>query len=270
MKSNFMLSVQKLSKDFAGTTAITNVSFEAQAGEIFGLLGPNGAGKTTTIRVIDTALAPTSGTAVVNGFDIVEAPAKVRAAIGVLTADFGLYDRMTGRENIRYAGQLYGLSGEKLERRIDELLTMLDMASFADRRAGKYSTGMKQKAAIARSVVHDPAVVIFDEPTSGLDVIAAQTVVAMMLRFRQQGKLVVLSTHDMHHAEQLCDRVAILHRGQVRDVGTVAEMKSKTNTTSLEAAFLALIGKEEAMAALKAEEAKSLVPTKKKSLWRRF
>ena len=265
-----MLSVQHLSKVFSGTRAVYDLSFEAAPGQIFGLLGPNGAGKTTTIRVIATVLAPTSGTAVVNGHDVVKEPKHVRASIGVLTADFGLYDRSSGRENIRYAGRLYGLSGQKLEQRIDQLVHDLQMERFADRRAGKYSTGMKQKAAIARSVVHNPPVVIFDEPTAGLDVIAAQTVVDMMKRFRAEGKLVILSTHDMHAAQQLCDRVAIIHRGGLKAIGTVPEIQARTKTETLEAAFLALIGQEEAEAALRAGEEKSLQEKKKRSIWRRF
>ncbi|MFH1207580.1 MAG: ATP-binding cassette domain-containing protein [Patescibacteria group bacterium] len=217
------------------------MSFSADAGEIFGLLGPNGAGKTTTIRLISTVLKPTAGSITVAGRAIEAEPEQVRKAIGVLTTDIGLYDRFTARENLRYFGQLYGMSGDALERRIDELLDLLEMNDFADRRAGKFSTGMKQKVAIARSVIHDPQVIIFDEPTSGLDVLASQTVVKFMRRAKETGKLVILSTHEMFNAEKLCDRVAIMHRGRLVALDTVKIIKNSTRTQTLEDAFLAIV-----------------------------
>lgn len=266
-----MVEIKNLTKDFQGTTAVRDLSFSAASGEIFGLLGPNGAGKTTTIRVLATVLKPTSGTAVINGHDVVRESEAARADIGVLTAEAGLYDRFTARENIRYFGRLYGLEGEALEKRINDLIGLLEMERFADRPAGKFSTGMKQKVAIARSVVHDPPVVIFDEPTAGLDVLAAQTVIRMMKTFRQHGKLVILSTHEMHNAERLCDRVAIIHRGRLVTMGAVSDVKAKADAASLEEAFLNLIGDDEAHATLLDEEAKSMAAAtaKKKTLWRR-
>lgn len=267
-RATSVIKVHQLSKAFAGLTAVHDLDFEAHAGEIFGLLGPNGAGKTTTIRIMATVLAPTSGTVTVNGHDVVTDSVGARAQIGVLTADFGLYDRMSGRENIRYAGRLYGLGGPALERRIDGLVRSLEMERFADQRAGKYSTGMKQKAAIARSVVHDPPIVIFDEPTAGLDVIAAQTVVKMMQQFRQQGKLVILSTHDMYAAGQLCDRVAILHRGRLVGVDSVPAILARTGSSTLESAFLSMIGSGEAAATLRADEEHTLAAAKPKSRFR--
>ena len=239
-----MLKVENLTKKFKDFTAVDNVSFEAGKGEIFGLLGPNGAGKTTTIRVIATILEATDGTAEVNGFDIKKQPEKVRANVGLLTTDIGLYDRFSARENLRYFGQLYGLDGEKLEDRIQELIDILNMRSFADKRAGKFSTGMKQKVAIARSIIHDPAVIIFDEPTAGLDVLAAQTVVNFMKSAREMGKLVILSTHDMYDAEKLCERVAIIHKGKIVVVDRVENIKNETGTKNLEGAFIKLVGHE--------------------------
>jgi len=256
-----VLKVQNLQKTFNGFAAVQGVTFEASAGEIFGLLGPNGAGKTTTIRLIATVLSPSSGTANVAGFDIVRQPVEVRRRIGVLTSDIGLYDRYTTRENLRYFGELYGLGGKPLEQRIDSLIELLEMERFADRRAGKFSTGMKQKVAIARSIIHDPDVVIFDEPTAGLDVLASQTVVNMMRTFRQQGKLVILSTHDMHNAERLCDRVAVLHRGLVVAAGRVNEILQRSQTASLEEAFLKIIGEDAARQATLEAESKSLTAT---------
>jgi sodium transport system ATP-binding protein len=239
-----MLAVQNLSKRFGDITAVEGVTFDAHGGEIFGLLGPNGAGKTTTIRVIATILSPTSGTAVVAGHDIIKEPQAVRRALGLLTAEIGVYDRFTARENLRYIGRLYGLGGGELEKRIDELLSILEMERFADRRAGTFSTGMKQKVAIARSIIHDPQVVIFDEPTAGLDVLASQTVIRYMKNARSQGKLVVLSTHDMAHAHALCDRVGIIHQGKLIALDTPTNLLAQTNTQSLEEAFLSIVGKD--------------------------
>ncbi|RJO58994.1 ATP-binding cassette domain-containing protein [Candidatus Parcubacteria bacterium] len=250
-----MLRVKQLSKFFNGFAAVKEVSFQANGGEIFGLLGPNGAGKTTTIRVIATVLTPTSGTAEVASFDILKAPEKVRQNLGLLTSEIGLYDRFTARENLRYFGNLYGLAGQALEDRIDYLVEILDMQKFADRRAGKFSTGMKQKVAIARSIIHDPKVIIFDEPTAGLDVLASQTVIDYMQTARKEGKLVVLSTHDMAHAQKLCDRVAIMHQGKIIAVDSQAKIYQQTQADNLEDAFLKILGADAAKSALKAKEA---------------
>ncbi|MFA6587471.1 MAG: ATP-binding cassette domain-containing protein [Patescibacteria group bacterium] len=253
-----MLKVQNLTKKFNSFTAVDDVSFQANGGEIFGLLGPNGAGKTTTISVIATVLSPTSGTAEVVGFDILKNSEAVRQNLGLLTSEIGLYDRFTARENLRYFGKLYGMEGEKLEDRINRLIEILDMKMFADRRAGKFSTGMKQKVAIARSIIHDPKVIIFDEPTAGLDVLAAQTVINYMKTARAEGKLVVLSTHDMTHAQELCDRVAIMHRGKIVALDKQEVIFQKTQTQNLEEAFLKIIGEDEISAANQEREAQFL------------
>lgn len=236
-----ILQVENLTKEFDGFKAVDKISFTAQAGEVFGLLGPNGAGKTTTIRVIATVLAPTSGTAEVCGFDIVKNPEKVRKNIGVLTTEIGVYDRFTGRENLKYFGELYGLAGQSLNKRIDDLVNLLEMQDFIDRRAGKYSTGMKQKLAIARSVIHDPKVIIFDEPTAGLDVLASQAVLNFMRRAKEQGKCVILSTHRMPDAEKLCDRVAIIHQGKIVVIDTISNILKRAGGADLEEAFLKLV-----------------------------
>jgi len=240
-----LLEVKNLTKKFKSkkgeVVAVDNVSFSADKGEIFGLLGPNGAGKTTTIRVIATTLSADGGTAIVAGFDIHKSPEDVRKHIGVLTTDLGSYDRFSGRENLRYFGKLYGLEGEKLENRIEELLVLLEMIDFADKRAGKYSTGMKQKLAIARSVIHDPDIIFFDEPTAGLDVLASQTVMNFMRKAKEAGKCVILSTHQMPDAERLCDRIAIIHRGKLIVNNTIPALKEQTGTDNLEDVFLALV-----------------------------
>lgn len=240
---NPILSVKNLTKEFKNFKAIGGVSFEVGEKEIFGLLGPNGAGKTTIIRIIATVLALTSGTAEVLGFDIVKNSEEVRKNIGVLTTDIGVYERFSGRENLRYFGELYGLSGDKLEKRINELADLLDMKDFIDRRAGKYSTGMKQKLAIARSVIHNPKIIIFDEPTSGLDVLASQTVRNFMVESKNAGKCVIFSTHQMHDAEKLCDRMVIIHKGRVIANDRVEVLKARNNAKDLEDVFMKLVKK---------------------------
>lgn len=259
-----MLTVDHLSKRFKTYRAVNDISFTAHAGEIFGLLGPNGAGKTTTIRVIATVLAATSGSVNVDGLDVHDQPEEVRRTIGVLTADIGVYDRFTARENLRYFGRLYGMQGGLLEQRIDHLIDILDMRHFADRRSGQFSTGMKQKVAIARSIVHDPKVIIFDEPTAGLDVLASQTVIRYMTTARTEGKVVILSTHDMAHAERLCDRFAIMHRGAIIAGGTLQEILKSTNKSSLEEAFVEIVGADAAKQALHDAEDQHLAKKKSK------
>lgn len=236
-----MIVAQGLSKKFKDVTAVENVSFEAKAGEVFGLLGPNGAGKTTTLRLLSTVLRPTSGTATIAGFDVHRDPIEVRRRLGMLTAAIGLYGRFTARENIAYFGRLHGMSPEAIRKRTDELIAFLDMAEFADRRAENFSTGMKQRVAIARAIVHDPPVVIFDEPTAGLDLLAARLVLEFMRFAKTQGKCVILSTHHMHEAEALCDRVAIVHQAHLIADDTVTALKAGTGTASLEQAFMALV-----------------------------
>ncbi|MCK5466704.1 ATP-binding cassette domain-containing protein [Candidatus Parcubacteria bacterium] len=238
-----MLSVKNLTKEFKNFKAVDGVSFDVEEGEIFGLLGPNGAGKTTIIRIIATVLAPTKGTAEVLGFDIIKDAEEVRKNIGVLTTDIGVYERFSGRENLRYFGELYGLSKEALEERINELANLLEMRDFVDRKAGKYSTGMKQKLAIARSVIHDPKILIFDEPTAGLDVLASQTVLNFMRQSKKPGGCVIISTHQMHDAEKLCDRVVIIHKGKVIANDAVEALKSKTSSDYLEDVFMKLVRK---------------------------
>ena len=236
-----IISVKNLTKQFKDFKAIDEVSFDVQDGEIFGLLGPNGAGKTTIIRIIATVLAPTQGTAEVLGFDIIKNSEEVRKNIGVLTTDIGIYERFSGRENLRYFGELYGLSREALEERINELADLLEMQDFIDRRAGKYSTGMEQKLAIARSVIHDPKIIIFDEPTAGLDVLASQTVLNFMRRAQKPGGCVIFSTHQMNDAEKLCDRVVIIHKGKVIASHTVEALKQNASAEDLEDVFMRLV-----------------------------
>lgn len=221
--------------------AVDNVSFTCEAGQVYGLLGPNGAGKTTTLRILSTALRPTSGTAVVNGIDVAQEPQKVRMQIGFLSGTTGLYGRLTPREMVTYFGRLYGIPKHQIDRRIGEIFAMLDMNAFADTRNDNLSTGMKQKASIARSVVHDPPVMVFDEPTNGLDVMSSRTIVEFIRHCADQGKTVVFSTHIMSEAMRLCDKIGIIHQGRLYAEGTPGELLRKTGAPTLEDAFLAIV-----------------------------
>ena len=192
-----MIEVDGLTKRFGDALAVDDLSFTVRPGEVFGLLGPNGAGKTTTLRVLCTVLRPTAGFASVAGYDTVREAAAVRRSVGFLSANTGVYDRMTARELVAYYGRLYGLAGAKLGDRLDELFATLDMTAFADKRGGQLSTGMKQKVSIARALVHDPPVLIFDEPTNGLDVLVQRAVLRGIADLRGRGKTILFSTHVM-------------------------------------------------------------------------
>jgi sodium transport system ATP-binding protein len=232
--------VERLQKTLGKNKVLRGISFSAQPGEIFGLLGPNGAGKTTTLRIICTLLSPDSGKVAVLGFDTRTAPQEVRKRVGVVTADIGVYPRLSARENIAYFAQLSGVPDADLKRRVDAVIERLDVGSFADQRAESLSSGQKQKLAIARAIVHDPQVLMFDEPTSNLDVLASRHVREFMVESKGRGKCVIFSTHVMHDAERLCDRITILHEGQVVASGSTAEVRGARR--DLEDAFLELVG----------------------------
>lgn len=241
-----MIRVQALAKSFhdskRGTVvAVDGISFEAHSGEIFGLLGSNGAGKTTTLRMLATILKPTSGRATVAGADIIESPGDVRRRIGFLSGDMGHYHRLSPREVLNIFGELNGLSGTELNRRVEYLIERFEMSSYASSRVDTFSTGMKQRAAIARALVHDPPVLILDEPTAGLDVPTSQIIEEFIIEARSSGKCIVLSTHIMEEAEYLCDRIAVVHAGRLQALGTMDELRSQTGKARLREIFLELI-----------------------------
>lgn len=245
--SNIQIDVSDLAKSYKdkkrGTVeALRGVSFQAYAGEIFGLLGPNGAGKTTALRILATILQPTSGRAIIGGYDVVENPDAARRQIGFMSGDTGLYQRLSAREMIGYFGALYGMKSADINERLDILKKRLDMESFFERRCGKLSTGQKQKVSIARTVIHDPPVLILDEPTSGLDVLAARNIVSFVRSAREEGKCVILSTHDMGEASRLCDRIGVIHNGKLAAVGTKDELFSRFRANDLEEVFLQAVG----------------------------
>ena len=224
--------------------AADNVSFRAEPGRIYGLLGANGAGKTTTLRLLATLLKPTSGSATVAGFDVARQPQLVRAQVGFLGASTALYGRLTAREMIAYFGRLNGLSAGDLNTRIKRLADDLDMHEFLDRRCEKFSTGMKQKTSIARTLVHDPAVMIFDEPTLGLDVMTSRAIVKFVRDCRDRGKTVIYSTHIMSEVEKLCDRVGIIHDGRLMAEGSPAELRDRFGEQDLEEVFVQIMRRE--------------------------
>ena len=221
--------------------AVDGVSFSCRPGEIYGLLGANGAGKTTTLRMLATILAPSEGTAIVAGFDVTKEPQKVRAHVGFLSAATALYGRLSAQEMVEYFGRLHGLEERTLQRRIDEIFERLEMNDFRDRRCDKLSTGMKQNASIARTLVHDPSVMIFDEPTLGLDVMAARTIVAFIRECRESGKTVVFSTHVMSEVEKLCDHIGIIHDGKLLTEGTLPELRARYGIQDLEDLFVKVV-----------------------------
>ncbi len=232
-----MIEVQGLSKSFGSKVAVDDVSFSVPAGQVFGLLGPNGAGKTTTLRVLATLLKASKGSATVAGHDLAKEPEAVRRAIGVVNGGMGLYDRLTGREVLRYFGGLYGLGKATIERRIEELDALLDLKETLDVRTGGFSTGMKQKIVIARAVLHDPPVLFFDEATSGLDVMTRRAVLDFCRNYPDENRVVVYSTHVMSEVEELCDRLALLFGGRLVANDSIDGLKASTGTATLEAAF---------------------------------
>ncbi len=218
--------------------AVDGINFRCRPGQIYGLLGANGAGKTTTLRLLATILQPSDGTAQVAGFDIRKHPEKVRANVGFLSTATALYGRLTARETVEYFGRLNGLDGDKLRQRVEELFALLGIHEFAGRRCDRLSTGMKQKVSIARTLVHDPPVMIFDEPTLGLDVMAARTIVGFIRDCRARGKTVLFSSHVMSEVQKLCDLIGIIHNGRLLLEGTLAGLRQRTGQADLEEIFV--------------------------------
>ncbi len=244
-----MISVKNLIKIFKDRKrgeirAVDNVSFSCESGKIFGLLGPNGAGKTTTLRIVSTTMKPTSGSIEVDGLDVLKKPSLVRAKIGFLTGNTGLYQRLTAREVITYFGQLNGMDRKSIGPRIAEIAKWLDMEDFLGTKCSKLSSGMQQKVNIARTIVHDPPVMVFDEPTVGLDILAARSIVDFINFCKNQGKCIIFSTHIMREAERLCDEVAIIHNGRLFAQGTVDSLKQVAGENEFEDAFVKIVGEK--------------------------
>jgi sodium transport system ATP-binding protein len=245
-----MIEVQHLTKQFKVGTfkkiiAVDDASFTVNDGEVVGLLGPNGAGKTTIMRLLATVLHPTQGIARVDGYDTHAHGREVRRRLGILPETWGLYERFTPREHLRMFGQYYDLEKDVVEERIGELIKTLDMGVFADRECKRFSRGMSQKVALARTLIHSPQNLLLDEPTNGLDVMSARQVRRLIAQQREAGRCLMLSTHVLSEAERMCDRLLLIDHGRVMAQGSPAELRDRAGKASLEDAFLSILGRED-------------------------
>jgi sodium transport system ATP-binding protein len=250
-----MISVHDLTKTFEGTrrqvedrdgqssfvnelVAVDRLSFQVSRGEVYGLLGPNGAGKTTTLRMILGLLRPTSGFAEVGGVRSDQEPDEVKRQIGLVSASAGLYQWLTPREMLLFFADLYGITPQLARTELERLISLLGLAEFIDQRGSTLSTGQKQRVLLARALIHRPPVLLLDEPTRGLDVFGTQTVFDYIRLLRDEGKAVIVSTHRLHEAQQLCDRFGLLHHGQLAMEGTLKELRQSTGQQSLADMFM--------------------------------
>ncbi len=236
-----MISVQDLCKSFGDIKAVDGVSFEAQDGRITGLLGPNGAGKSTTLRILYTVLKPDSGSATIDGIDVVAESLKARSHIGTLPHASGLYPHLTARENIAYYAKLYGMSCDIIDERVQKVIEQLDIRDFADRRTKGFSQGQRTKVALARALVHEPRNIILDEPSNGLDVMATRALRALIRELRSAGKCILFSSHVMQEVAQLCDEIVIIAEGQVALHDSAEGIRNRTGCDDLEDAFVKAI-----------------------------
>lgn len=243
-----MIEARDLKKRFGPVTAVREVSLRAADGRITGLLGPNGAGKSTTLRMLYTAIAPDCGDAIIDGISVVREPLEARRRMGVLPHAAGIYPNLTARENIAYFGELHGLSRAERNARAAQMITLLEMDEFADRRAKGFSQGQRMKTALARALIHRPRNLLLDEPTNGLDVMAVRSLRRLLARLRDEGHCVLLSTHVMQEVGALCDEVVVIAHGTVVASGTPGEIRDRTGEANLEDAFVHLIGTGEGLA----------------------
>jgi len=238
-----LIEMHHLVKRYGDKTAVDDVSLRVHGGEIFGFLGPNGAGKTTTIKILVGLLQPTAGLVKVAGHDVQGEPLAAKAACGYVPDEPNLYPKLTGRELLRFVGDLYGLKRAQVERRIDELLRLFDLTAAADDPIDSYSHGMQQKTALSAALVHDPRVLVLDEPTVGLDPKSARLIKDILRQMAGRGAAVFLSTHILEIAEHMCDRIGIIDRGRLIAVGTMEELRGLgQGESSLEDIFLSLTG----------------------------
>ena len=221
--------------------ALRGIDFEALDGQVTGLLGVNGAGKTTALRILSTMIKPDSGSASVAGFDVLTHGQQVHERIGFLSNSTSIYGRLSGRECLRYFGELYNLDSSRINARIQEVTDTLRLGDFIDQLCDKLSTGQKQRINIARAILHDPPVLFFDEPTAGLDVLTSQTIMEFIESCRDRGKTVIFSTHIMSEVQRLCDQVSIIHNGTICASGSPSELMANKNAATLEQAFLAYV-----------------------------
>lgn len=228
-----IIRVEKISKKFGDIQALQEISFSVREGEIFGFLGPNGAGKTTTIRILSGLLKPDSGSAFINGFDVMSNPGRAKESIGVVPETSNLYAELTARENLIYMAQLYGVPKKEWEIRSEELLREFNLADRANTKFQGFSRGMKRRLTIAAALVHRPHTLFLDEPTTGLDVMSARGLRGMVKKLKEKGVTIFLTTHLIGEAEELCDRVAIIVKGQIRIIDTPKALKEKVQDTEV-------------------------------------
>ena len=221
--------------------AVDGLSFRVERGTIYGLLGPNGAGKTTTLRLLSGLMAPTSGRAILAGHDVATDPQAVKRVIGFLTANTGLYQRLSPRELLLYFAELHGMANDRARGRAEHLIDWLDMGEFADLRGGALSTGQKQRTNIARALIGDPPILILDEPTLGLDVLSNRVILDFIVRERREGKTIILSTHYLDEAESMCDAIGLLHNGRLVAEGNLEELRDFSGEQRLSNIFLKII-----------------------------
>jgi sodium transport system ATP-binding protein len=221
--------------------AVDSINFECREGEVFGLLGANGAGKTTTLRMLSTILTPTAGTAILMGNDVVHNPEGVRKNLGFYSATTALYPRLTTRETIDFFARINQYPADQVEQRVEYLIQRFGLTKYADARIEKLSSGMKQKVSIARTIAHNPSILIFDEPTVGLDVLNALDVIDSIRELRDEGKTIIFSTHIMSEAERLCDRIAIIHGGHILACDTLSALRESTQQHYLEDIFVLFV-----------------------------
>jgi len=239
-----MIEVQHLTKRYGPVTAVDDITFRVEKGEILGFLGPNGAGKTTTMRMIAGILAPTSGTIQVAGFDVVREPMQARQRMGFIPDRPFVYDKLTGTEFLRFVAGLYGQAGPEINRRIDELLELFELTSWKDELTESYSHGMRQKLIIASALVHRPKVIVVDEPMVGLDPKSARLLKEIFRHFVDHGGTVLMSTHTLEIVEEMCDRVGIIRQGELVACGTIDDLRRSASDANagLEDLFLRLTG----------------------------
>jgi len=242
-----VIEASRLRKHFGAVEAVRDVSLRALDGRITGLLGPNGAGKSTTLRILYTVLAPDEGDALIDGVSAVKDPLEARRRIGVLPHSAGIYPNLTARENIAYFGELHGLSRSERDARTAQMIGLLEMQEFADRRAKGFSQGQRIKTALARALIHRPRNLLLDEPTNGLDVMAVRSLRGLLGKLREEGHCILFSSHVMQEVGALCDEVVVIAHGKVVAMGTPAEIQARTGEPTLEDAFVQVIGTGEGL-----------------------
>jgi len=240
----YAIETEGLTKRFGNFTAVDHIDLNVRKGEIYGFLGPNGAGKSTTIRMLCTLLTPTSGTARVDGYDVIHNANDVRKRIGLVSEKLIMYPRLTALENLMFFGGLYGMERNELRKKSEELLEIVKLTPFMDKLVGGYSSGMRQRVNVIRAVLHDPDILFLDEPTTALDPQSTRFVRDLVKELRDRGHTIVLTTHIMEEADELSDRVCIIDKGKVMAVDTPQALKDRYSTTSLLEVFLELTGRE--------------------------